>query len=153
MAATLLRHKIKSVTDGAAFSVDSAGLAAWAGQPASPEAVLTMAERGFSLTDHRAKQIDAAQIATNNLILTMTRSHKDSLLRLFPVARDKIFTLAEYAGGQVDVADPIGGTLLAYQVCADQLAQLVDLVWDKISRLAGKTGQNGENKPDIWRKG
>ena len=149
MAATLLQHKIKSVTGEAFFSVDSAGLAAWAGQVASPEAVLTMTERGFSLTDHRAKQIDARQIATSNLVLTMTRSHKESLLHHFPATRDKIFTLAEYAGAEIDVADPIGGTLQAYRICADQLTQLIDMAWDKISQLAGKNGQSGENKPDI----
>lgn len=149
MAATLLRDKIKSMAGGASFSVDSAGLAAWAGQPASPEAILTMTEQRLSLSDHRAKQIDAGQIATSNLVLTMTRSHKESLLRLFPAARDKIYTLAEYAGPALDVTDPIGGTLQAYRICADQLTYLIDRAWDKISQLAGKNGQSGENKPDI----
>ena len=140
MAAALLQNKINSASAGTAYSVASAGLAAWPGQPASPEAVLVMGQRGLSLADHRAQQVDFDQIAASRIVLTMTRAHKEALLRLFPAAQDKIFTLAEYSGGQVDVADPIGGTLQAYHICADQLTQLIDRVWDKIYQLAGKTG-------------
>ena len=140
MAAALLKRKIESVSAGASYSVASAGLAAWPGQSASPEAVLVMEQRGLSLADHSAMPIDPAQIAASRIVLTMTRAHKEALLRIFPAAQDKIFTLAEYSGGQVDVADPIGGTLQAYHSCADQLTQLIDRAWDKIYQLAGKTG-------------
>ena len=140
MAAALLQNKINSASAGTAYSVASAGLAAWPGQPASPEAVLVMGQRGLSLADHRAQQVDFDQIAASRIVLTMTRAHKEALLRLFPAAEDKIFTLAEYTGGQIDVADPIGGTLQEYHTCADQLTKLIERAWDKIYQLAGKTG-------------
>ena len=140
MAAALLQNKINSASAGTAYSVASAGLAAWPGQPASPEAVLVMGQRGLSLAGHSARQIDFDQIAASRIVLTMTRAHKEGLLRLFPAAEDKIFTLAEYTGGQVDVADPIGGTLQEYHTCADQLTKLIERAWDKIYQLAGKTG-------------
>ena len=140
MAAALLQNKINSASAGTAYSVASAGLAAWPGQPASPEAVLVMGQRGLSLADHRAQQVDFDQIAASRIVLTMTRAHKEALLRLFPAAEDKIFTLAEYTGGRIDVADPIGGTLQEYHTCADQLTKLIERAWDKIYQLAGKTG-------------
>ena len=140
MAAALLQNKINSASAGTAYSVASAGLAAWPGQPASPEAVLVMGQRGLSLAGHSARQIDFDQISASRIVLTMTRAHKEVLLRLFPAAQDKIFTLAEYTGGQVDVTDPIGGTLQAYHTCADQLTKLIERAWDKIYQLAGKTG-------------
>ena len=140
MAAALLQNKINSASAGTAYSVASAGLAAWPGQPASPEAVLVMGQRGLSLADHRAQQVDFDQIAASRIVLTMTRAHKEALLRLFPAAEDKIFTLAEYTGGRIDVADPIGGTLQEYHTCADQLTKLIERAWDKINQLAGKTG-------------
>ena len=140
MAAGLLQNKINSASAGTAYSVASAGLAAWPGQPASPEAVLVMGQRGLSLADHRAQQVDFDQIAASRIVLTMTRAHKEALLRLFPAAEDKIFTLAEYTGGRIDVADPIGGTLQEYHTCADQLTKLIERAWDKIFQLAGKTG-------------
>lgn len=140
MAAALLQNKINSASAGTAYSVASAGLAAWPGQPASPEAVLVMGQRGLSLAGHRAQQVDFDQIVASRIVLTMTRAHKEALLRLFPAAEDKIFTLAEYTGGQVDVADPIGGTLQEYHTCADQLTKLIERAWDKIYQLAGKTG-------------
>ena len=140
MAAALLQNKINSASAGTAYSVASAGLAAWPGQPASPEAVLVMGQRGLSLAGHRAQQVDFDQIAASRIVLTMTRAHKEALLRLFPAAEDKIFTLAEYTGGRIDVADPIGGTLQEYHTCADQLTKLIERAWDKIYQLAGKTG-------------
>ena len=140
MAAALLQNKINSASAGTAYSVASAGLAAWPGQPASPEAVLVMGQRGLSLAGHRARQVDLDQIAASRIVLTMTRAHKEALLQLFPAAEDKIFTLAEYTGGRIDVADPIGGTLQEYHTCADQLTKLIERAWDKIYQLAGKTG-------------
>ena len=89
MAAALLQNKINSASAGTAYSVASAGLAAWPGQPASPEAVLVMGQRGLSLADHRAQQVDFDQIAASRIVLTMTRAHKEALLRLFPPQRIK----------------------------------------------------------------
>jgi protein-tyrosine-phosphatase len=59
-------------------------------------------------------------------------------LSYLPEARDKVFTLPDLAGSAADIADPFGGDLGVYRLCAEQIAQLIDKVWVKIVALAGK---------------
>ena len=153
MAAALLQDRLKAWGVADAVEVSSAGIAAWTGQAASAAAIEVMARQGLALAAHRARQIDSGQVYANDLVLAMTRSHKESLLCIAPGARNKIFTLAEYAGLDADVADPFGGAVQVYQACADQLAELLDASRNNILDLAGKNGRSGENKPDIWQKG
>ena len=153
MAAALLQDRLKAWGVADAVEVSSAGIAAWTGQAASAAAIEVMARQGLALAAHRARQIDSGQVYANDLVLAMTRSHKESLLCIAPGARNKIFTLAEYAGLDAAVADPFGGAVQVYQACADQLAEVLDASRNKILDLAGKNGRSGENKPDIRRKG
>lgn len=153
MAAALLQEKLAAWGIAEEFCVSSAGIAAWSGQAASPEAINVMARQGLSLTEHRSRQIDTRWVMTSDLVLAMTRSHKESLLCIAPGVRDKIFTLAEYVGATEEIHDPFGRELPAYQVCAARLSELLEAARDKFFDLAGKNGGNGENKPDIWQKG
>ncbi len=111
----------------------SAGVAACPGQPASPEAMAVMNRQGLSsLADHRSRQVAAGQLAAADLVLTMTRSHQENLLRLFPVVKEKLFTLGEFSGTGADIADPFGGSLEDYQACANQIDPMLELVLDKL---------------------
>jgi protein-tyrosine-phosphatase len=101
-----------------------------------------MKRRGLSLASHRSRQITAELLAAADLVLTMTVSHKENLLRLFPAGRDKIFALGEFSGSGLDVADPYGQGLREYQSCAGQIETMLEPVLDKIGKqkgnLAGK---------------
>ena len=153
MAAALLQDRLKSWGVAEDFTVSSAGIAAWTGQAASAAAVEVMARQGISLAEHTAQLIDNRQVYASDLVLALTVSHKESLLCIAPGARNRIFTLGEYAGKPGDVTDPMGKSREVYQACADQLTELIEAARDKILQLAGKNGENGENKPDIRRKG
>ena len=153
MAAALLQDRLKSWRVAEDFTVSSAGIAAWTGQAASAAAVEVMARQGISLAEHTAQLIDNRRVYASDLVLALTVSHKESLLCIAPGARNRIFTLGEYAGKPGDVTDPMGKSREVYQACADQLTELIEAARDKILQLAGKNGVNGENKPDIRRKG
>ncbi|MFZ5586811.1 MAG: low molecular weight protein arginine phosphatase [Thermodesulfobacteriota bacterium] len=141
--------------------VASAGLAAWEGAPATPEAIQAVAEMGIDLRDHRARQVTADLVAGADLVLTMTGAHRERLRELYPEAGAKIFTLKEYvrdrqaalpAGeGRVedgtgnaagrpagahddDIPDPIGRPLAVYQDTARQLADLVGQALEKFGQ-------------------
>ena len=146
MAEALLRTKLeKSGVAAGTVSVSSAGIAAWGGQPASPEAIGVMSHLGISsIAMHRSRQVSAAQIAESDLILTMTRFHQEKLQKCFSDHVDKIFLLSEYAGAAEDVADPAGGSFAEYQMCADELNQLIEMGLRKILLLAGNKRENGE---------
>ena len=153
MAAALLQDRLHRWGIADKVAVSSAGIAAWTGQAASASAVEVMARQGLSLQEHSALQIDNRHVYASQLVLAMTLSHKESLLCIAPGARSRIFTLGEYAGRPGDVTDPMGKSTAVYQLCADQLAELIDAAKDKFLAHAGINGTNGENKPDIWQKG
>jgi protein-tyrosine phosphatase len=83
--------------------------------------------RGINITSHTAAQFGPQEAAFSDVILTMTEAHKTWILSHFPEARDKVFTLSEYAtGGQQDVPDPFGKPMDFYKVVLGQLDQMVD---------------------------
>lgn len=108
------------------FRVESGGVRATDGQPASPEAVQVMAERGLDLKAHRSRQVTSEVLSGARLILTMTREQKEALLSLHPEVADRVHTFKGYAGtpdpdAGEDVADPIGLGLEAYRRAADEI--------------------------------
>ena len=145
MAEALLRAKLEKIGAAGAVSVSSAGIAAWGGQSASPEAIDVMfRKRISSIATHRSRQVSATQITDSDLVLTMTRVHQEKLKKCFPDHSDKIFLLSEYAGAAEDIADPAGGSLAEYEMCAEELDHLIEIAVRKILAMAGKNRENGE---------
>lgn len=137
MAEAMLRQKVVQSGFKDKIKVSSAGIAAGGAFPASHNAYSVMKARGLDLVDHRSRQLTAGDIKEADLILTMTSSHKKAILSYMPKAKNKVFTLAEYAGLADEVVDPFGGDVRIYSICADQIAGLVENVWEKIVALAG----------------
>lgn len=98
--------------------VCSAGLAAAQGAPASKETEVLMKEQGFDLSEHSAQQLSDQLVQHADLIVTMTRSHRQAIVDHWPEAASRTKTLVT-AGG--DVADPIGGPIEVYRQCAEQI--------------------------------
>lgn len=116
----------------------SAGLLAGEGQPASLEAIRAMAERGLSLQSHRARQLSAAMVQEAAVILTMTRAHKTSVASRFPGCEGRLFTLGEYAGEpDRDISDPFGMPQETYRLVANQLADIIQRVTERVQRECG----------------
>jgi protein-tyrosine phosphatase len=98
--------------------VMSAGLSAPPGGRAAAEAVQTMKERGLDLAQHESQPLSERIVRFADVIITMTRSHRQAILEHFPDAEPRVHTISRGAG---DVADPIGGPLDLYRRCAEQL--------------------------------
>lgn len=139
MAEALLKAKVIQAGLADRVNVSSAGVAAGGSFPASRAAYAVMSAQGLDLSSHRSKQLTPEAIASADLILTMTAGHKKSIVAFMPEARNKVFTLPEFAGAADDVADPFGGDIAVYKDCAQQIADLIDKVWEKIAVLAGKS--------------
>ncbi|HOB11529.1 MAG TPA: low molecular weight protein arginine phosphatase [Syntrophomonadaceae bacterium] len=109
--------------------VESAGLYAWENDQATPEAIEVMSQLGIDLTGHRSRSIDDAMVQEADLILTMTRNHRDKLQELFPHLRSKIYTLAEYAGQpDEEIPDPYGQNIETYQQALQQIKSLLEKI-------------------------
>ena len=91
-----------------------------------PNFVTLLQQRGVTVGDHTAVQLSQRDVSFSDLILTMTRAHKDWVLTNFPDSAGKVFTLAEYATGtDRDIADALGQPIDFYQTVLDQLQPLV----------------------------
>lgn len=136
MAEALARKILAEYPDRATkLTVSSAGVAAWSGAPASKEAVEALAGMGVELKAHRATRLTPEIISRAGLILTMTRAHREQVRSILPPVAGKVFTIAEYAGFEEDVPDPIGGSIETYRLCAGRLESLItcalDRFWEK----------------------
>lgn len=81
---------------GKAVEVRSAGVGAVDGYPVSPNAAETLRRRKLPVPGP-SRALSAEQIAWADLILTMTSSHKQAIIRRHPDAADKTYTLKEFA--------------------------------------------------------
>lgn len=121
----------------APVAVASAGISAVDGAPASGHAHTVAALEGGDLGEHRSARIDAGLVAAADLILTMTAAHRDSLHEHWPQYRDRVMTLGEAAGLNVDVDDPFGGSVEDYERTSREIGRLVRAAWPTIERQLG----------------
>ena len=105
--------------DSRGVIVMSAGIAAAPGCPPTPEAVQVMRELELDLTRHEAQPITEQLVRHADLILTMTRSHRQTIVERWPEAAGRTLLLMPES---TDVADPIGQTIGAYRHCAEEIA-------------------------------
>lgn len=98
----------------------SAGVAAVPGCAASIEAVEVLQERGLDISKHESQPLTDKLVRHADMILTMTGGHRHAILRRWPEASSRTFTLRADGG---DINDPIGGPKELYRECADQVEQ------------------------------
>jgi protein-tyrosine-phosphatase/tRNA A37 threonylcarbamoyladenosine synthetase subunit TsaC/SUA5/YrdC len=128
MAEVMMREKFKQRFASHSHAVDpvfvaSAGISAFPGGPASPEAQTVMSARGLDLSEHQSRAVSEHSLTHADLILTMTHAHREAILDRMPHLRSKIHPLSR---GRTDVSDPFGGSEATYQACADQISNLLD---------------------------
>lgn len=117
LAAERLGCKPDQVEDRG-LRVVSAGLAAMMGGAASREAVSVLSDAGIDLRSHESQPVTESLIRHADLILTMTRSHRNAILAEWPEAAERVKLLC-HSGG--DVHDPVGGPPEVYRRCAEQI--------------------------------
>ncbi|MEZ6031656.1 MAG: low molecular weight protein arginine phosphatase [Planctomycetaceae bacterium] len=113
------------------IDVFSAGIAAGESDPAAREAVQVMQETGLDLSQHLSQQVTASMLDESTLILTMTERHRFVLLEARPDLSERIHLLNRSGA---DIADPIGGTLDDYRLCAQQISENLQLWIDELFR-------------------
>ena len=105
--------------------IDSAGVFAEVGGKAADEAIAAMERRGIDLSGHRTKPLTDELIDMADVILVMTEAHKQLVES---VAKGKVHTLLEYAGGEGDISDPYGGDAEEHERTASEIYDaLVDI--------------------------
>jgi len=134
------------------FTASSAGVMAINGDSASPNSIQSLRDDwGIDISSHQAKLIEHDDIRDAYLVLTMTRKHKDAIIRLFPKVKSKIYTLKEYAERKnikeyfgkniaddydftLDVLDPYGMTIQIYKQCACDIKIAIDKILERLKQ-------------------
>jgi len=120
MAEGLLRKMAGE--SGLDLEVSSAGLGAYGGLPASPEAVEAAREKGVDLSGFSSRPLGKGLVLESDLILTMGFKHKEAILRKMPSLEGRVYLLSEYAdAGVEEVKDPLGCPVEEYRKVIGQM--------------------------------
>jgi protein-tyrosine phosphatase len=111
MAAAVLEARLGEL--GHEGRVESAGIAALVGSPASPLARELMRERGLDISAHRARQLTREMLGEFDLVLVMEDAHRRVVEQMHPPARGRVQRLGRF--GDFDVPDPYGGPRAEYE--------------------------------------
>jgi len=94
--------------------VMSAGVSAYDGSPATPEAVAVASELGADLLGHGSRAVDLELLGAADDVIAMTRGHALALASRYPDTGPVPRLLC----GEEDLDDPIGSGLDVYRRCA-----------------------------------
>jgi protein-tyrosine-phosphatase len=132
----MAEHLFNRRSDPDTHHADSAGLAAWTGEPISDHARDVLRDTyGIDAGGHRARRLHENHVEQADLVLTMNARQRDHLRHLLPECAGKIQTIGEAAGEPyVEVGDPFGQDLDAYQITARQLEHLIQRILPTLTR-------------------
>lgn len=140
MAEGIFRAVSSEKSDIAAYTAVSRGIHAFDGDSASEHSVNALKKLwNIDISLHKAKMLNAAEVSEADLLLTMTRQHRDILKLKYPEKSPVIFTLKEYAfpglgadSGLLDISDPFGMPYQKYESCAREIYDCVKTVLEKL---------------------
>lgn len=122
MAEHLLRHWARE--RGLALEVGSCGVAAESWYEMPEPARRLLAAEGVPAFTHKARLATRETLRGADLILVMTRAHREQLVDAFPELSSRVALLRESAGlGEGEVADPMGRPDEAYARCLATLKE------------------------------
>src|SRR5664279_4116806 len=112
--------------DPAVWLIDSAGLRAGRGQPASAGMAEALSRRGLDLDGHRSRPVEDLALTLYPLVLVMEEDQKQNILARFPVLKGKVHLLAEMSASREAVEDPFGNDRQAYEKTARQIERMIE---------------------------
>jgi len=117
------------------WRVESAGVWAYDGSPATANAQKAMAERSLDLSRHLSQPTSSTLLKQFDLTLVMEQEHKKVLQDQNPQLADRIYLMREIVDQEGDFADPVGGSLERYRAAADELGMLMRDGIERIEEL------------------
>lgn len=138
MAEYLLKDMLKKAGHEDNVQVLSAGTGVFVRSSASAETLTVLRKDGIDAHGHQSQPVSGVLIKKSDLILVMTRGHRQQVLERVPEVEKRVYLLKEFASLPVahdydlDIPDPIGKPAEAYEECMitikDTVNKLVSLI-------------------------
>ena len=129
MAAKLLGHALAAENPPLSqLVVESAGIAAIPGQPASSNSVAALNKVKIDLSQHKSQQVTQDLVDRAFAILGMTQSHLDTLVHYnYSNLPEHVYLYREFIKGdqKSQIPDPFGQNFDAYQECLNSMLEAV----------------------------
>jgi protein-tyrosine-phosphatase len=147
MAEALFRALVKERGELGEWWIESAGVGAIEGEPATENTKQVASERGMDLRTHRSKPATWATLEPFSLVLVMEENHRRQLREAAPELADRVYLLSEMVGQRSDVWDPIGREIEDYRAMADQIDDILRTGLDRMRELADPSAdRHGEDR-------
>jgi protein-tyrosine phosphatase len=121
MAEYILKNRFNSSDD---IRISSAGTHALVPYPADGIVLDLMHNKGYDLSNHRAKQLNLDNIFSSDLILTMTLEQQKYIEKCYPSACGKVHRVGKWS--EFDVMDPYKRPLVVFEQVYELLLQGID---------------------------
>ncbi|NMG47018.1 low molecular weight phosphotyrosine protein phosphatase [Azoarcus communis] len=133
----IARHVIATSGLEGLIEVDSAGIQGYhAGEAPDPRTCKVAAQRGYDLSDLRARKIELRDYQQFDLILAMDRGHLDVMMRNCPeVYRPKLGLFLDFADDlpEEEVPDPYYGGPAGFDLVLDLCERGVEGLLSRLS--------------------
>ncbi len=120
----MAEYLLRSMTAGRAdIEVLSAGTGVFLKTSASSETIAILKEAGIDASGHLSQPIHSILLKKSDLIIVMTRGHRQQVLERVPEVEKRVYLLREFVDApsgyqpELDVSDPIGQPHYAYKEC------------------------------------
>lgn len=144
MAQAVLQKRLDDMHD-TATQADSAGIFCGYGQPMSANTQAIIESMGMFFT-HTSQPVTPKLIEESDLIITMTKEHKDILSAYVPP--QKLYCMDDITH-EGDVCDPFGRDMSAYEEVRAQLERAADKIIAFIASCGGeKSSDSQDGKKD-----
>lgn len=112
--------------------VESAGIFAIKGSVPSELSSKIMIDAGIDISEYKSKPISKDLIKNCDIILTMTKEHKDNLLEIVGALNKKIYTIKEFAfEKEEDISEPNGEDIEIYRKIFNEIEECVKIISEK----------------------
>jgi protein-tyrosine-phosphatase len=136
MAEVLLKQEVARRGEALQWQIQSAGTWTERGLPATQFSQKVMARRQIDLAEHRSQPVNGELLRAADVVLVMTHNHREALQAEFPDIAQRVYLLSQLVDRNFDIEDPYGGSLDDYEICADDMQNILTNGWTRLVELA-----------------
>lgn len=120
MAEYILKDTVRNRPE---VEIISAGTGVFFRSSASAETISVLQEQGIDASGHLSQPLNTIMLKKADLIIVMTRAHREQVLERVPEVEKRVYLLKEFVNMptglhmDLDVPDPIGRSHQAYKEC------------------------------------